>query len=203
MEGEKGLTPTNHPVVLELFCSWACRLIPREKNTGEKNTIAKSAILLFFVVFVFIMGFASLPSNGFGFHKNKTSYCKRFSQKAKSALATSEVLFLGDQQKSIALGKQFLFLQDDTKNLTINNILSHKLDALFQQGTRDVIAVGYVDADFWFKSPVLTNLSENPHWYITINGYATDTLKSASFYYVIEDKVIAYRIYHRHCFLSA
>ena len=40
MEGEKGLTPTNQPVVLELFCSWACRLFPptRENNTGEKNT---------------------------------------------------------------------------------------------------------------------------------------------------------------------
>ena len=46
-----------------------------------------------------------------------------------SALATSEVLFLGDQQKSIALGKQFLFLKDDTKNLTINNILSHKFES--------------------------------------------------------------------------
>ena len=45
-----------------------------------------------------------------------------------SALATSEVLFLGDQQKSIALGKHFLFLQDNTKSLTIDNILSHKLD---------------------------------------------------------------------------
>ena len=106
-----------------------------------------------------------------------------------SALATSEVLFLGDQQKSIALGKHFLFLQDNTKSLTIDNILSHKLDDRFQQGTRDIISVGYADADYWFKFPVLTNLSENPQWYITINGYATDTLKSASFYYVIEDKV--------------
>ena len=45
MEGEKGLIPTNQPVVLELFCSWACRLFPptREKNTGEKNISAKSA----------------------------------------------------------------------------------------------------------------------------------------------------------------
>ena len=53
-----------------------------------------------------------------------------------SALATSEVLFLGDQQKSIALGKHFLFLQDNTKSLTIDNILSHKLDDRFQQGKR-------------------------------------------------------------------
>ena len=61
MEGEKGLTPTNQPVVLELFCSWACRLFPTgenntgENNTGEKNISAKSAILLFFVILVFII----------------------------------------------------------------------------------------------------------------------------------------------------
>ena len=57
LEGEKGLTPTNQPVVLELFCSWACRLFPptRENNTGENNISAKSAILLFFVILVFII----------------------------------------------------------------------------------------------------------------------------------------------------
>ena len=66
MEGEKGLTPTNQPVVLELFCSWACRLFPptREKNTGEKNISAKSAILLFF---------AFTKIFDFGFH-----YCFSF-----------------------------------------------------------------------------------------------------------------------------
>ena len=48
MEGEKGLIPTNQPVVLELFCSWACRLFPtgenntEENNTGEKNISAKN-----------------------------------------------------------------------------------------------------------------------------------------------------------------
>ena len=108
-----------------------------------------------------------------------------------SALATSEVLFLGDQQKSIALGKHFLFLQDNTKSLTIDNILSHKLDDRFQRGTRDVISVGYVDADFWFKSlAVLKNfLSKDPQWHITINGYATDTMKNISFYFITEGRL--------------
>ena len=74
MEGEKGLIPTNQPVVLELFCSWACRLFPptREKNTEEKNIeenniSAKSAILLFFVFgFHYCFGFHCGFGCGFG-----------------------------------------------------------------------------------------------------------------------------------------
>ena len=96
-----------------------------------------------------------------------------------SALATSEVLFLGDQQKSIALGKHFLFLQDNTKSLTIDNILSQKLDDRFQQGTRDIISVGYADADYWFQFPILVNLSKSSQWHITINfsyGYLKNIL---------------------------
>ena len=54
---------------------------------------------------------------------------------------------------------------------------------------RDVISVGYVDADFWFKSPVLKNLSEDPQWHITINGYATDTMKNISFYFITEGRL--------------
>ena len=100
-----------------------------------------------------------------------------------------EKLFLYDREDSIALGKHFLFLQDNTKSLTIDNILSHKLDDRFQRGTRDVISVGYVDADFWFKSPVLKNLSEDPQWHITINGYATDTMKNISFYFITEGRL--------------
>ena len=106
-----------------------------------------------------------------------------------SALATSEVLFLGDQQKSIALGKHFLFLQDNTKSLTIDNILSHKLDDRFQQGTRDIISVGYADADYWFQFPILVNLSKSSQWHITINGYATDTMKNISFYFITEGRL--------------
>ena len=99
-----------------------------------------------------------------------------------SALATSEVLFLGDQQKSIALGKHFLFLQDNTKSLTIDNILSHKLDDRFQQGTRDIISVGYADADYWFQFPILKNLSKS---------------SSMAYYY----QWLCYGYYEKHLFL--
>ena len=105
-----------------------------------------------------------------------------------SALA-DERFFLDDQQKSIVLGKHFLFLQDNTKSLTIDNILSHKLDDRFQQGTRDIISVGYADADYWLQFPTLTNLSKSSQWYIAINGYATDTMKNLAFYFITEGRL--------------
>ena len=58
-------------------------------------------------------------------------------------------------------------------------LISHKFDALFQQGTRDIISVGYADADYWFQFPLLVNLSKSSQWHITINGYATDTMNFA------------------------
>ena len=72
-----------------------------------------------------------MPEEYIKYKNSNQSQNTKKSNVALLALATSEVLFLGDQQKSIALGKHFLFLKDNTKNFTIDNILSHKFDDPF------------------------------------------------------------------------
>ena len=97
-------------------------------------------------------------------------------------LSAAKELTLNEGQDTIALGKYIRFVEDKTKSITIDDIISRKLDISFQQGKGDTIVIkGFVDADYWFEFPTIQTRSRDSKWYITIDGSATDTMKNLIF----------------------
>ena len=107
-------------------------------------------------------------------------------------LSAAKELTLNEGQDTIALGKYIRFVEDKTKSITINDIISRKLDISFQQGNGDTIVIkGFVDADYWFEFPTIQTRSRDSKWYITIDGSATDTMKNLIFYFTVNGEIKA------------
>ena len=107
-------------------------------------------------------------------------------------LSAAKELTLNEGQDTIALGKYIRFVEDKTKSITIDDIISRKLDISFQQGKGDTIVIkGFVDADYWFEFPTIQTRSRDSKWYITIDGSATDTMKNLIFYFTVNGEIKA------------
>ena len=98
-------------------------------------------------------------------------------------------IVLDDEKDSIPLGKYIRFLEDKNKDISLKDVISGKLNKSFVQGKEDVIFLSYQDTNYWLEFPTIQNFSDKKEWFIFIDNYFSVSLKTISFYFVIQNQV--------------
>jgi len=93
-----------------------------------------------------------------------------FSTVCSQEQGSDPLIVLIDDQRQYCIGKDVLYLVDQTAKLTFNDVFNHKHDTEFHQTKTDIPNFGFSDSDYWLTWQVIHTGQSEKEWLLEI-GY--------------------------------
>ena len=84
------------------------------------------------------------------------------------SIHTGRVLILTDGREEYPLGYHLEILQDPSRQLTINDVVSPQWKNRFMPSHQQVPAIGYTDSAIWVRCQVLNQTAESANWMLEL-----------------------------------
>lgn len=81
----------------------------------------------------------------------------------------NQVIILTDTTRSIIITEKTSFLEDESRRLTIADIISDKIEHKFQAGNQETLNLGYKKTVYWVKFTLSSQAKSSQKWILTYN----------------------------------